>query len=122
MTLFMSRRASLAAFAGAGVAVATPAIAQGRMSAMERDRQAILAMTGDYHVRFNFIETVPFVPDYEPLEPKRSGGYESVRVLEDRGDFIQLQHTLVAEHGDQIIVIKHWRQDWTYQPRDVLVY
>jgi len=73
-------------------------------------------------VRFNFHETVPFVSDYTPLEPKTSGGYESVRVVEDRGDFIQLQHLLVAEHEGQTFVIKHWRQDWTYQPRNVLVY
>jgi hypothetical protein len=73
-------------------------------------------------VRFNFSETVPFVSDYTPLEPKTSGGYESVRVIEDTGTFIQLQHMLVAEHEGQTFVIKHWRQDWTYQPRTVLVY
>jgi len=117
-----SRRASLIALMGAGVAAATPAFAQGRMSAVERDRQSILAMTGDYHVRFNFRETVALTPDYTPLEPKTSGGYESVRVIEDRGDFIMLQHMLVAEHGGETFVIKHWRQDWTYQPRNVLVY
>jgi hypothetical protein len=33
-----------------------------------------------------------------------------------------LQHLLVAEHEGQTFVIKHWRQDWTYQPRTVLVY
>jgi hypothetical protein len=109
--------------AGAGVAAATPAFAQsGRVSAVERDRQSIRAMAGDYHVRFNFHETVPFVSDYTPLAPKTSGGYESVRVIKDDGDFIQLQHMLVAEHEGRSFVIKHWRQDWTYQPRTVLVY
>jgi hypothetical protein len=111
------------ALAGAGVAAATPALAQSaRVSPVERDRQSILAMAGDYRVRFNFRETVPFVSDYTPLEPKTSGGHESVRVIKDDGDFIQLQHTLVAEHGGETMIIKHWRQDWTYQPRNVLVY
>jgi hypothetical protein len=111
------------ALAGAGVVAAAPAFAQNsRQSAVDRDRQAILAMAGDYHVRFNFHETVPFVSDYTPLEPKTSGGYESVRVITDTGNFIQLQHLLVAEHEGTTFVIKHWRQDWTYQPRTVLVY
>ncbi len=124
MNTLLTRRASLLALAGAGVAVAAPpAFAQSRAaSSVERDRQSILAMAGDYRVRFNFNETVPFVADYEPLEPKNSGGHESVRVVEDRGDFIMLQHLLVAEHEGQTFVIKHWRQDWTYQPRAVLVY
>jgi hypothetical protein len=65
---------------------------------------------------------VPLVADYTPLEPKRSGGYESVRVIVDDGDFIQLQHLLVAEHEGETFVIKHWRQDWTYEPRALLVY
>ncbi len=122
MSLLLSRRASLLALAGAGVSIAAPALAQTRSSAFERDRQSILEMTGDYRVRFNFNETVPFVSDYTPLEPKTSGGYESVRVVEDRGDFIMLQHLLVAEHEGQSFVIKHWRQDWSYEPRNVLVY
>lgn len=121
MSVSFTRRASLLAFAGAGVAISTPAFAQAR-GAIKRDRQAILAMAGDYRVRFDFIETVPFVADYTPLEPKTSGGHENVRVIKDEGDFIQLQHTLVMRHEEEIFVIKHWRQDWTYQPRNVLAY
>ena len=49
-------------------------------------------------------ETVPFVPDYKPLEPKRSGGHEVVRVIEDRGDFISLQQILVMKVGNEVIV------------------
>lgn len=123
MTL-LTRRASMLALAGAGVAAAAPAaaFAQTRGSDMERDRQAILAMAGDYRVRFDFNETVAFVADYTPREPSSSGGHESVRVIEDRGDFISLQHLLVASHEGRTFVIKHWRQDWAYQPRNVLVY
>lgn len=122
MSMSLTRRGSVLALAGAGVAFAAPAIAQTRGSQVERDRMSILAMAGDYHVRFNFNETVPFVRDYTPLEPKTSGGYESVRVIADTGEFISLQHMLVAEHEGQTFVIKHWRQDWQYQPRNVLVY
>jgi hypothetical protein len=119
MNFSVTRRASLLGLAGA--AMAGSAFAQTR-SGIERDRLSILAMAGDYRVRFNFRETAPFVSDYTPLEPKTSGGYESVRVIADEGEFIQLQHMLVAEHEGETFVIKHWRQDWAYQPRSVLVY
>jgi hypothetical protein len=26
------------------------------------------------------------------------------------------------EHGGKSVVVKHWRQDWTYQPQSVLTY
>src|SRR5690606_23148503 len=54
--------------------------------------------------------------------PKTSGGHEVIRVIEDAGDRISLQHLLVAEHGGETFVIKHWRQDWAYQPETVLTY
>src|SRR5690606_13439682 len=47
-----------------------------------------------------------------------------VRVLEDTGIFISLQHTLVM-HMDEVpepIVVKHWRQDWAYEPETVMAY
>lgn len=103
--------------------VFAPQAAAREPSAPERDRQSILAMAGDYRVRFDMRETVPFQADYKPLEPKRSGGYESVRVIEDRGTFISLQHLLVVEGEDKTpMVVKHWRQDWTWQPSEVIVY
>lgn len=91
-------------------------------SAFERDRQAILAQVGDYRVRFNMRETVGLQADYQPLEPKTSGGTEIVRVVHDTGDRISLQHILVMYHEGQTILVKHWRQDWTYQPETVLTY
>jgi hypothetical protein len=118
MSALLTRRASLLAL---GAAALLPAAAWAQ-TPFARDRQSILAMTGDYRVRFDMRETVPFLADYTPLEPKMSGGYESVRVAEDTGEHILLQHLLVAEHEGQSFVIKHWRQDWTYQPSDVLVY
>ena len=115
----MTLRACLA-FALA-ITFATPALAAGKPP--EQDRKSILAMAGDYKVRFDMRETVPFVADYKPLEPKRSGGHEVVRVIEDRGDFISLQHMLVVEGEDKKpAVVKHWRQDWTYEPAKVVVY
>ena len=87
----------------------------------DADRTAILKMAGNYKVTFNFIETVSFDDGYTLKDPKISGGYEVVRVIEDTGTFISLQHILVAS-GDDAFPIKHWRQDWTYEPAQVLTF
>lgn len=92
-----------------------------RQAKFEQDRQAILAMAGDYRVTFDFTETVAFVEDYDLKEPYVTGGDEIVRVIEDRGDFISLQHILVVGE-DEKFAIKHWRQDWAYEPESVLVF
>ena len=119
--------AGLLAFALA----ASPALAHGpadrggtaaEQAAYEADRAEILAMAGDYKVRFDMQEATPWLKGYEPLERKISGGHESIRVIEDTGETIVLQHLLVAEHEGQTFIIKHWRQDWQYAPRRVLVY
>lgn len=114
-----SRRTCLALTASLAIGFALPTLAA---DAPERDRQSILAMAGDYKVRFDMRETVPFVAGYTPLGPKLSGGYEAVRVIEDRGDFISLQHILVVDDDGQPAVVKHWRQDWSYEPAQVLAY
>lgn len=105
---------------------ATPAPAAAPATApaaqFEQDRQSILAMEGDFAVTFDFTETVSFDADYVIAPPKLSGAREVVRVIEDRGDFISLQHILVASHGDEAFPIKHWRQDWQYEPARVLIF
>lgn len=88
----------------------------------DQDRASILAMTGDYKVTFDFTETVPFLAGYELKDRKLSGGHESVRVVADRGDFISLQHLLVVGPDDAPFVVKHWRQDWHYEPARVLIF
>ncbi|MEM9878229.1 MAG: DUF6607 family protein [Pseudomonadota bacterium] len=89
---------------------------------IQQDRQAILAMAGNYKVRFDFLETVSFVEGYEPKERYLSGAHEAVRVVEDRPGFISLQHILVVGNAEQQFPIKHWRQDWIYEPEQVLTF
>jgi hypothetical protein len=88
----------------------------------EADRASILAMTGTYKVKFDFQEQTAWQPDYTPIAPKVSGGHEVVRMIEDTGRKIVLQHILVAEHDGKIFPIKHWRQDWMYEPARYLAY
>ena len=91
-------------------------------SLFEQDRASILAMTGDYKVTFDFTEKVSFSESYELKPQKLSGGHEVVRVVEDTGDFISLQHLLVVGSDDDPFVVKHWRQDWQYEPERVLTF
>ncbi len=100
---------------------ASSAAASHRNADFEADRNAILAMAGNYRVTFDFIETVSFDEDYELKDRKLSGGDEIVRVIADEGDFISLQHILVVG-GDEKFPVKHWRQDWRYEPESVLVF
>lgn len=113
------------AFAG------TPALADdpvtGRTAEVEQasfaaDRADILAMAGDYRVTFDMKETTSWRGDYTPIDAKTSGGHESVRVIEDTGRKIVLQHLLVVGPKEQPFVVKHWRQDWEYEPATILAY
>jgi hypothetical protein len=125
MTKFTSiLGASLLALAcAASPALAHPPIAAEQAAAsFEQDRADILAMAGNYKVRFDMQESTRWDASYTPLDKKTSGGHEVVRVIEDTGHKIVLQHLLVIEHEGKTHIIKHWRQDWEYEPARVLVY
>ena len=98
------------------------------LSELERDRRAILAMAGPYRVSFDFLEVVRYDPRLKPDAPYQSWGTEQVFVAEDRPDFIALQHILVQRvqlEGGKLsepIVVRHWRQEWRYQPESLLAY
>lgn len=119
--------ASLLALATAtSPALAHPPIAErapaDEKAAFEADRADILAMAGNFKVRFDMQESTRWDASYTPLDKKTSGGHEVVRVLEDTGRKIVLQHMLVINHDGKDMIIKHWRQDWEYEPAKVLVY
>lgn len=86
-----------------------------------RDRAAIVAMAGEFRVSFQFVEVAGFSEGYEPPRPYFSWGTEYVHVLEEREGFVSLQHILVIYTEDAEgkmdgpLLMKHWRQDWTYQ-------
>ena len=98
------------------------------LSAFERDRRAILAMAGSYRVTFDFLEVTPFTADAKRDRPYQSWGTERVFVDRDDGRFISLSHILVMrivqKDGSlsEPLVTKHWRQDWRYEPAEVVEY
>lgn len=98
------------------------------LSHFERDRRAILAMAGPYRTSFDFLEVVGYSTDFKPDKPYQSWGTEYVYVVEDRGNFISLQHIMVMYFRDEAgkvsapMVMKHWRQDWQYEAREILTF
>lgn len=94
----------------------------------EQDRRAILAMAGTYKVSFDFLEVVGYGEDYQRDLPYQSWGTEEIYVVEDQPNFISLQHIMVMyftqEDGttSEPMVMKHWRQDWTYEDPLLLEY
>jgi hypothetical protein len=83
-------------------------------------------MSGGYRVDFDFLETIGFSDDYTRDRPYQSWGTEYVYVLENKPRFISLQHVLVMYFEQQDgttsepMIMKHWRQDWTYEGRSFL--
>lgn len=104
------------------------ALQEPRISALERDRRAILAMAGDFQVTFDFLEIESFQPGTARDRPYQSWGTERVYVDADTGNYISLVHILdmriLQEDGSlsEPIVTKHWRQSWQYEPRDIVEY
>ena len=83
----------------------------------EKDRKAILAMAGDFKVGFHFQETISLHQGYRPEEkPYKEEAFETVKVVEDSGKKIVLQHILQAGPA----VVKHWAQIWTYEDTEIL--
>ena len=79
------------------LAQAAPAAAPA--SAFDADRADILGMAGNYKVKFDMQEATTWRADYTPIPVKVSGGFEAVRVIEDTGRIIRLQHLLVVDAG-----------------------
>lgn len=96
------------------------------LTAQERDRRAILAMSGAYRVTFDFLEVASFAGDGARARPYQSWGTEKVYVDRNEPGFISLVHILemrvVDEAGkvSEPMVTKHWRQDWRYEPEFVI--
>ena len=95
------------------ILLSLPVAAQDTAQDTAQGRKSILAMQGEYVVDFAFDETVLLKPGYERAPAMRSGGNETVIVVEDTPTKVVLQHILVDEKSGH--VTKHWRQDWTYE-------
>ena len=95
----------------------------------EKDRRAILALQGEFKATFEFMETALLETNFNKDIPYASWGTEIVKVIEDRVDFISLQHIMAIfikdpNSGQTIgpILVKHWRQDWQWEADRKIVF
>ena len=86
---------------------------------LEQDRKAIKSLAGFYEVNFNYGEVTSPNPNYTLSKPYESHANEWAEVIVDEPKRIVIQHMLAI---NDTTVIKHWRQDWTYEDTDIMLY
>lgn len=101
-------------------ALMLPVLGAAAQTKIDQDREAIKSLAGFYKVTFNYAETFSPDDDYKFHDRHRSSAKEWAVILEDSPKKIVIQHLLVMR-GDSMI-IKHWREDWTYEDPQILVY
>ena len=85
-----------------------------------KDKQNIEKLCGCYEVEFKYAET--FSPDTSYKFHERdeiNGGLELILPIETSDRKIVLQHLLIITDS---MIIKHWREDWTYENPTVFNY
>ena len=84
----------------------------------KKDNEAIKKMCGCFEIDFNFAETFQFSKDSNYLKSKNynAKAIEYAKLIKDEKGHISIQHLLVMDN----YVIKHWRQDWIYENRNLL--
>ena len=84
----------------------------------KKDNEAIKKMCGCFVIDFNFAETFQFSKDSNYVKSKNynAKAIEYAKLIKDEKGHISIQHLLVMDN----YVIKHWRQDWIYENRNIL--
>lgn len=85
-----------------------------------KDKEKIKAFQGCYAVGFNFVETFPLAEGYKTTAPHHSKALEYVIVDGESDKEVALQHVLVVGKTEKKASLKHWRQEWIYEPSQVL--
>lgn len=86
----------------------------------EAGKKNIEKLCGCFEVEFKYAETFAPNPEYKFHEREKiSAGVELALPIEVTDTKISIQHLLIV--GDNMIV-KHWREDWVYQPETTWVY
>ena len=88
-------------------------------SKIDQDKAALRQMEGCYKVTFSFSETFSPNKDYIYHDKKFDQGIEYVKLIEETPTKLVFQHLLIV---NDTMIVKHWRQDWIYENRDLLVY
>lgn len=94
-------------------------IGQAQEEKKQQDIESIKAMCGCYEVKFKYTETFAPEIDYEKHHDYTASALEWAQLIQDDDNKLSIQHLLVV---NDTMVIKHWRQDWEYENREVFYY
>ena len=92
---------------------------------LKKDSNAIMNMCGCFEVTFNFSETIKLNnrEDYVPSEDYQTTPvYELAIPIKKNKNEISIQHILQVGDENYRSIVKHWRQDWLYQNKDLYQY
>ena len=92
---------------------------------LKKDSNAIMNMCGCFEVTFNFSETIKLNnrEDYVPSEDYQTTPvYELAIPIKKNKNEISIQHILQVGDENYRSIVKHWRQDWLYQNKDLYLY
>lgn len=81
------------------------------------EKELIKSLAGSYRVTFRFSETFSPKSTYDYYDRKFSAAKEIAHIIEETEDKISIQHLLYVGKDT---IIKHWRQDWLYENRELL--
>lgn len=100
--------------------VAAMLVAYGASAQQQEGKKNIEKLCGCFEVQFKYAET--FSPDEDYKFHNRenlAAGSELVIPIEVSDKKISLQHLLVIT---DTMIVKHWREDWTYEDPQLFVY
>jgi hypothetical protein len=85
----------------------------------KQDVESIKSLCGCFQIDFKYAET--FAPDsnYKIHKPYLAKGTELAELIEEKPGKFVIQHLLVI---NDTMIIKHWREDWTYQNNTLLAF
>ena len=92
---------------------------------LKKDSNAIMNMCGCFEVSFNFSETIKLNnrEDYTPSDDYQTAPvYELAIPIKKNKNEISIQHILQVGDENFRSIVKHWRQDWIYQNKDLYLY
>ncbi|MEI9945594.1 MAG: DUF6607 family protein [Chitinophagaceae bacterium] len=85
-----------------------------------QDKQIVNKLCGCFEVEFKYAETFSPNEDYKFHDREEiNGGIELSLPIEVSDRKIIIQHLLVITDS---IIVKHWREEWTYENQDIWVY
>ncbi len=93
------------------------AIFTGANAQSKQDVASIKSLCGCYDIDFKYAETFAADSNYKLAKPYIAHGREWVEAIEEKPGKFVFQHLLVI---NDTMIIKHWREDWTYENSNLL--